>query len=98
MRKACATWPWQAMVFFHREGCDDAADMRALMATLVVLAVLALMVRLLESSMAFYPTRGVQETPALANLPFEDLRIPTGDGETLHAWWLEHPQPRAQVV
>ena len=68
------------------------------MATLVVLAVLALMVRLLESSMAFYPTQGVQETPALAGLAFQDLRIPTADGETLHAWWLEHPQPRAQVV
>lgn len=72
--------------------------MRPLIATLVVLAVLTLMVRLLESRMAFYPTPGVQETPAAAGLPFVDLRIPTADGETLHAWWLEHPQPRAQVV
>ena len=48
--------------------------------------------------MAFFPTRGVQETPASARQPFVDVRIPTDDGETLHAWWLEHPQPSAQVL
>ncbi len=48
--------------------------------------------------MAFFPTRGVQETPASARQPFVDLRIPTDDGETLHAWWLEHPEPSAQVL
>lgn len=52
----------------------------------------------LEPRMAFYPTRGVQETPAGAGLTFADVRIPTDDGETLHGWWLEHPAPRAQVV
>lgn len=31
-------------------------------------------------------------------LPFTDVRVPTSDGETLHGWWLEHPQPRAQVI
>ena len=48
--------------------------------------------------MAFFPTAGVQETPAVARLPFVDVRIPTDDGETLHAWWLEHPKPTAQVL
>jgi fermentation-respiration switch protein FrsA (DUF1100 family) len=26
------------------------------------------------------------------------VRIPTGDGETLHGWWLEAPSPAGQVV
>ena len=48
--------------------------------------------------MAFYPIRGVQETPRAAGLSFTDVRIPTADGETLHAWWLEAAEPRAQVI
>ena len=32
------------------------------------------------------------------SLSYVDLRIQTQDGETLHGWWLEHPEPRAQVV
>ena len=59
---------------------------------------LKILVWWLEPRMAFFPTRGVQETPASARQPFVDLRIPTDDGETLHAWWLEHPQPSAQVL
>jgi fermentation-respiration switch protein FrsA (DUF1100 family) len=71
-------------------------------ATLIVLAAavlgLKLLVSWLEPRVAFYPLRGVQETPAAAGLAFVDARIATGDGETLHGWWLEHPQPRAQVL
>jgi uncharacterized protein len=65
---------------------------------IVILATLKLVVWLMEPRLAFFPTRGVQATPATFGLPFSDARIPTPDGETLHAWWLEHPQPRAQVI
>ena len=66
----------------------------------VVLAivVLRLLVWWLEPRMAFFPTAGVQETPAVAGVPFRDVRIDTGDGQQLHAWWMEHPSPRAQIV
>lgn len=70
-------------------------DVVAIAVTLVLLKLLVLW---LEPRMAFYPLRGVQETPASVGLAFSDLRLPTVDGETLHAWWLEHPQPRAQVI
>jgi fermentation-respiration switch protein FrsA (DUF1100 family) len=59
---------------------------------------LKLLVWWFEPSMAFFPTAGVQETPASVRLPYADVRIPTADGETLHAWWLEHPKPSAQVL
>lgn len=71
-------------------------------AHLVVIAAgllaLKLMVIWLEPRMAFFPLPGVQETPAAAGLPYVDVKIRTADGETLHAWWMEHPEPRAQVV
>jgi fermentation-respiration switch protein FrsA (DUF1100 family) len=64
----------------------------------IVVIVAKLFVWWLEPRMAFYPIRGVQETPAAIGLPFADLRIETADGESLHAWWLEHPTPRGQVI
>ena len=59
---------------------------------------LKLLVSWLEPRLAFYPIRGVQETPAATGLRYADLRFSTADGETLHGWWLEHDAPRAQVI
>jgi fermentation-respiration switch protein FrsA (DUF1100 family) len=67
-------------------------------ALIVIVAVLKLLVWWLEPRMAFYPYRGVQETPAALSLPFQDVRIQSADGETLHGWWLENPSARAQVI
>lgn len=57
-----------------------------------------LLVRWMQPRMAFFPTRGVQETPESAGLPYVDLRISTADGVTLHGWWIEHPSPRGEVI
>jgi uncharacterized protein len=65
---------------------------------LLVVVGIVMLVRWLEPRMAFYPLRGVQETPGDLGQRFEDLSIPTQDGETLHAWWLAHENPRAQVL
>jgi fermentation-respiration switch protein FrsA (DUF1100 family) len=74
-------------------------DLLWILARIVLaLAALKLFVWWLEPRMAFFPSSGVQETPAAAGVPFSDVRIATPDGETLHAWWIEHPAPRAQVV
>jgi fermentation-respiration switch protein FrsA (DUF1100 family) len=71
---------------------------RLLIFLIVAAAALKVLVWWLEPRMAFFPSRGVQETPADLRLAFTDVRIPTADGETLHAWWLDHPAPRAQVI
>lgn len=63
-----------------------------------VLVALKLLVWWLEPRMAFFPTRGVQETPGAGGVPYRDVTIETADGESLHAWWLERQAPRAQVV
>jgi fermentation-respiration switch protein FrsA (DUF1100 family) len=64
----------------------------------ITLLVLQLIVWWLEPRMAFFPQRGVQATPADFAVPFRELRIETGDGETLHGWWLERTDARAQVL
>ena len=64
----------------------------------IALVVLKLVVWWLEPRMAFFPLAGVQDKPAAAGIVYRDLRIGTADGETLHAWWLEHGAARAQVV
>jgi fermentation-respiration switch protein FrsA (DUF1100 family) len=64
----------------------------------IALVAIQLVVWLLEPRMAFFPIRGVQQTPAAFGLAYTDQRIPTSDGETLHAWWLEPADPRAQVL
>ena len=51
-----------------------------------------------QPRMAFFPTRGIQETPAAAGLPYSDIQVVTSDGIQLHGWWLEHPSPRGQVI
>lgn len=64
----------------------------------LTLIALKLLVWWLEPRMAFFPLRGVQETPSIAGVPFRDVKVLTADGETLHGWWLEHTAPRAQIV
>jgi hypothetical protein len=66
--------------------------------SLGLIAALWLLVLWLQPRMAFFPTRGVQETPASAGLPYIDLEVVTSDRITLHGWWLEHPSPRGQVI
>jgi uncharacterized protein len=73
-------------------------DPAPLLAIAAALIGLKLLVVWLEPRMAFYPIAGVQESPALAALPFQDVTIPTADGERLHGWWLEAPDARAQVL
>ncbi len=65
---------------------------------LALLAALKLLVWWLEPRMAFFPSAGVQQTPAAARVPYADVKIPTADGETLHGWWLDAPSARAQVI
>jgi len=66
--------------------------------SLGLIAALWVLVLWLQPRMAFFPTRGIQETPASAGLPYIDLEVVTSDRITLHGWWLEHPSPRGQVI
>jgi len=62
-------------------------------------AVLAL-VFLFQSRMVYYPEigRDITVTPNSYGLAFETVDIRTGDGETLHAWWVPAADARGTVL
>lgn len=51
-----------------------------------------------QSAMLFHPTREIEDTPASAGLPFEDVRLRTEDGETLGAWFIPSDAARATLL
>jgi len=62
-------------------------------------ALLAVLV-VFQSRFIYFPEmgRGDRATPALLRLPFEELRLSTADGETLHGWFVPAPEARATVL
>jgi fermentation-respiration switch protein FrsA (DUF1100 family) len=67
-------------------------------ALVTVLVILWLLVRLLESRIAFFPVAGEHATPGDFGIDFEPVALVTRDGERLRAWSLIHPAPRARIV
>ena len=51
-----------------------------------------------ETHQLYYPTPVRGETPAGLGIPFNDVRIATEDGETIHAWWLPGNHLDAPVI
>ncbi len=58
----------------------------------------ALLARLIEPRVAFFPTRGESATPRDFGVAFEPVTVGTRDGEQLRAWSLASPTPRARVL
>lgn len=58
---------------------------------------LCLLVYLRQTSLVYYPDRHVEETPAFANLPFEDLVLATPDSEQIQAWYVPAPADRTNA-
>jgi hypothetical protein len=46
----------------------------------------------LLNTLLYFPDPTLYATPAEAGLAFEDVEIPTDDGERLHAWWVPSPK------
>jgi len=65
---------------------------------IVVIVVVRWLVRAYEAHLAFFPTRGEDETPAASDLPFTPATVTTSDGEHLRSWHLVHDNPRARIV
>ncbi len=76
--------------------------LRTLLSLLLVLAAgyLALVALAygLQHRMLFFPSAKLVASPALRELPFETVRLPTDDGETLHAWWIPAEDARGAVL
>lgn len=59
---------------------------------------LAALACLLQERLLFHPTRDLVGTPADVGLAYEDIRLTTTDGETLHAWWIPHENAFATLL
>ena len=59
---------------------------------------LVVLIYVLQSRLIFYPERELLATPADINLPYEDVFLKTGDGKTIHGWYIRHAKPRATVL
>ncbi|MBX3647379.1 MAG: alpha/beta hydrolase [Rhodocyclaceae bacterium] len=63
-------------------------------------AALAALLYIFQSRFIYFPEMGRQDraTPAQLQLPFEEVRIATADGETLHGWHVPAADARATVL
>lgn len=76
--------------------------MRAVVWVLASLALLygafLLLLYALQGRLLYFPTRGIDATPADAGLPYEEVRLVAGDGVELQAWFLPSPADRGTVL
>ncbi len=61
-------------------------------------AVLTGLMYMLQERILFQPTQRLAGTPSDVGLSYEDVRITTPDGETLHGWWIAHEAARATAL
>lgn len=66
--------------------------LRSLLVLLTLLAaayvVVLVVLYLVQDRLLYLPTASLPATPADYDLAYEDVTIPTVDGEQLHAWWI----------
>ncbi len=65
-----------------------------------VYAVFLLVVFLFQARLVYFPQIGreLTATPAAAGLEFEEVRLVTADGATLHGWWVPAPDARGVAL
>jgi len=56
-----------------------------IIATLVVFRIYFIVI---EQKSLYYPMKDIPETPKRLDIPFEDVYFKTGDGQTLHGWFV----------
>lgn len=75
--------------------------LRGLVMLIAVYGALLLMMFLFQARLIFLPNvagRALMATPERLGLDYRDVEIATQDGQSLHAWWLPHPRPRATLL
>lgn len=67
-------------------------------AIIVLYAVFNIIVYFFQRLMVYHPDKELSATPASVNLDYEDVSIPTSDGQVLAGWFLPHQSPRAVLL
>jgi len=53
---------------------------------------------LFQGRLLYFPSRGYPYTPTDANLNYESLRLQSGGGVAIAAWYVPHPEARGTVI
>jgi uncharacterized protein len=64
----------------------------------LVYAGLCALVYVAQPGLIYFPTSDLTATPADRGLAFEDVTIPTADGESIHGWYVPVPDPAGHVL
>jgi fermentation-respiration switch protein FrsA (DUF1100 family) len=72
--------------------------LRLLIILVAVIVLLRLMINQVEPAMVFFPTRGLDDTPASLGLRYDTVTLSAADGVRLTAWQLEPENPIADIV
>jgi hypothetical protein len=68
-----------------------------LLLTVAYLA-LVLLVYFVQPRLVYFPDKQLSNTPEAAGLDYTAVSIATGDGETLHGWWMPVPDAKGTVL
>jgi len=72
--------------------------MKILFAIIFSLFAFFLLVRYLEGTSIFYPSRNITSIPSDIGLPYEDIFVTTQDGYKIHGWYIKSPEAKATVL
>lgn len=66
----------------------------------IAYAAIVMLVYFFQPRLVYFPQigRDIVGTPQAYGLDFESVNIPTGDGETLHAWWVPAQDARGTIL
>lgn len=56
------------------------------------------LVRYLEKTSVFYPSRVIEVTPDRFNLPYEDITLTTEDSVQINGWLIKRPQAKSTLL
>jgi hypothetical protein len=71
---------------------------KIILVALAAIALLAVMVRAIESRFAFFPSPGETTTPDEFGIAYQRVSLTAAGGVTLRGWSMPHPSPRARIL
>ena len=72
--------------------------MKIVLAVLTIIVFFYALVRFLEKTSIFYPTRAIEITPDRFNLPYEDITLTTQDRVRLNGWLIKNPTAKCTLL
>lgn len=72
--------------------------MKIVLTILFIIVFFYVLVRYLEKTSIFYPSRLIELTPDRFNLPFEDITLTTEDGVKINGWLVKNPNAKCTLL